>query len=181
MRSLIFSLSVSLSFCTSACWRFCCCCFSAGCVSFSFLVQKRTRTWVGRRSRRSQRLRFRSLCAFCDCKKQQQQEARKLNKNKFSSRVCGFLLSSAFKTVLLSKSCCHFHFIFWSSIYFVDIDGIHIHIHILFLIAHSCWQYICEFSKYASVVCFLFCFSCDVCYYCKMVAIKLTKYAKQWG
>ncbi|KRF82239.1 uncharacterized protein Dvir_GJ26648 [Drosophila virilis] len=41
-------------------------------------IQKRTRTCVGRCCRRSQRLRFRSLCAFCDCKKQQQQQQQKV-------------------------------------------------------------------------------------------------------
>lgn len=79
--------SLSLSFCVSlssisVSWRL----FAAS-VSFSFSVQKRTRTCVGRCSRRSLRLRRRSVCPSCDCKKQQQ--PRKLN-NKFSSRVCMF-------------------------------------------------------------------------------------------
>lgn len=131
-RSLSYSLCL---FSITASWRFCCC-FSAG--SFSVSVQKRTRTCVGRCCRRSQRLRFRSLCAFCDCKKQQQQQqqkARKLNKQ-FSSRVCGCLLSSASKTVSIKSAqsrnnilfsfrcCCCFS------------------LTVLFLIEHSCWQHI---------------------------------------
>lgn len=44
-------------------------------VSYSFSVQKRTRTCVGRCSRRSLRLRSRSVCTFCDCKNQQAVEA----------------------------------------------------------------------------------------------------------